>query len=159
MPIWKSLSELSVTLSVEEPHGIATAGRHGDNKWSLKFSNDRPLDLLADLGAGEAPMDLGALNLRSLEINLGAGELQLDLRGHPQRDYDVRIHGGVGEATVRLPKDVGVDARAAGGIGHIETRGLEKHDRRWINPAAADAPVTIHLDVRGGVGSIRLLAE
>jgi len=146
-------------LSIEEPHGFATGRRHGDNTWNLKFNDDRPLDLRANLGAGEARLDLGALNLRSLEINLGAGKVQLDLQGHPQRDYDVRIHGGVGEATVRLPKAVGVDARASGGIGEIETRGLEKHDGRWVNPAGADAAVTIHLDVEGGVGSIRLFAD
>jgi hypothetical protein len=146
-------------LSIEEPHGITMGGGHDDNRWNLKFNNERPLDLVADLGAGEARMELGALNLRSVEINIGAGRLQVDLRGHPKRDYALRIHGGAGEATVRLPKDVGIDARAAGGIGEIEARGLEKRDDRWINPAAVDAPVTIHLDVRGGVGSIRLIAE
>src|ERR1700676_3682792 len=26
-------------LSIEEPHGIATAGRHGENKWNLKINN------------------------------------------------------------------------------------------------------------------------
>ena len=146
-------------LSIEEPHGINLVNNHGDNKWNLKFNNERPIDMLAHLGAGEARMELGALNLRSLEVNIGAGKLQVDLRGHPQRDYDVRIRGGAGEATVRLPKGVGIDARAVGGIGEIEARGLEKREGRWINPTAVDAPVTIHLDVRGGVGSIRLIAE
>jgi hypothetical protein len=146
-------------LSIEEPHGINLVNKHGDNKWNLKFNNERPIDMLAHLGAGEANMDLSALNLRSLEVNMGAGKLQVDLRGSPKRDYDVRIRGGAGEATVRLPKDVGIDASAMGGIGEIEARGLEKREGHWINPAAPDAPVTIHLDVRGGVGSIRLIAE
>jgi uncharacterized protein DUF2154 len=146
-------------LSIEEPHRIALGSNHGDNKWRLKFNNDRPLDVVVDLGAGEARMDLGALNLRSLGVNMGAGELQVDLRGNPKRDFDVRIHGGAGEATVRLPKNVAIDARAAGGIGEIEARGLEKREGRWINPDAVDAPATIHLDIEGGVGSIRLIAE
>jgi hypothetical protein len=145
-------------LSVEEPHGIATAAAMARTSGTSN-STTTDLSTSSPILARVARMDLGALNLRSLEINLGAGELRLDLQGHPQRDYDVHIHGGIGEATVRLPKQVGIDARAVGGIGDIETRGLEKHAGRWINPAAADAPVTIHLDIRGGIGSIRLLAE
>src|ERR1700680_1078202 len=45
-------------LSIEEPHGINLVNKNGENKWNLKFNNARPLDLVADLGAGEARMDL-----------------------------------------------------------------------------------------------------
>src|SRR5579864_7946716 len=39
-------------LSIEEPHGIPLVNNHGDNKWNLKFNNERPIDMLAHLGAG-----------------------------------------------------------------------------------------------------------
>jgi hypothetical protein len=165
VPSWKPLvrydsSSFRGRLTVEQPPGLHGGGGPDITyKWNLRLNDDRPLDLTAHLGAGEARLDLGSLSLRSLEINMGVGELRLDLRGNPKRDYDVRINGGVGQATVRLPNTVGVDAFATGGIGEIEVRGLEKRRDRWINPAHEHAPVTIHLNVKGGVGNITLIAE
>jgi len=145
-------------LNIEQPGGMHT-GANREYRWDLRFNDTQPLDLEAHFGAGQAKLNLGSLNLRSVEVNMGVGELDMDLRGAPSHDYDVRVHGGVGEATIRLPKDVGIKAEATGGIGDIDVHGLEKRGGRWINPGHEDAKVTIHLDVSGGVGSIRLLAE
>jgi hypothetical protein len=118
-----------------------------------------PIDLMLDLGAGEARMDIGSMNLRTVQVNMGVGEIRLDLRGTPARDYSVNINGGVGHATVLLPTGVGIDAHATGGIGDVSVRGLDKRDGRWINPAHVNAPVTVHVDVKGGIGAIELVAE
>ncbi len=145
-------------VNIEQPGGMRAAVNRS-YKWEVRFHDTQPLDLETHFGAGEAKLDLRSLTLRSVEINMGVGELDLDLRGTPTRDYDVRVHGGVGEATIRLPKDVAIKADARGGIGDIDMHGLEKRGNRWVNPGHEDAPVTIHLDVAGGVGSIRVLTE
>jgi hypothetical protein len=54
---------------------------------------------------------------------------------------------------------VGIIANASGGIGDIEVHGLEKHNGRWTNAAYEHSPVTIHLEVKGGIGNITLTAE
>jgi predicted membrane protein len=90
---------------------------------------------------------------------MGVGELHLDLRGMPKHDYSVFIRGGVGEASVYLPSGVGIEAEAKGGIGGIETTGLQKRDGRYVNDALGHAKTTVRLDIRGGIGSIRLVAE
>ena len=90
-------------------------------------------------------------------MNIGAGEVTMDLRGEPKRDYDVEIRGGVGQTVVYLPKDAGVSARATKGIGEISTEGLQNRDGVWVNPDRVGAPVTVRLDVKGGVGEIRLV--
>jgi hypothetical protein len=56
-----------------------------------------------------------------------------------------------------LPKDVAIAAAASGGIGSIDTTGLEKRDGVWINPDRLGGPVTVSVDVKGGVGEIRLI--
>ena len=66
---------------------------------------------------------------------------------------------GVGEATIYLPHDVGISARAEGGIGEISTKGLVDRNGRWINASQENSPITIRLDVKGGVGQINLIAE
>jgi hypothetical protein len=133
--------------------------QHGDSKWDVRFNDSVGMDLVVKMGAGEAHLNLGSMNLRSVAFDLGAGEVDADLRGHPKRSYDVRINGGVGQATVHLPKSVGISATAVGGIGEVNVSGLEKHNDRWINPGHENDPVTIRLDVKGGVGQIDVVAE
>ena len=145
-------------LTVRQPEG----GRHfgnADYDWDLRLNDEIPMDLLIHFGAGAARLNLGSLNLRSIQVDMGVGEINLDLRGTPRRDYEVRIRGGVGEATVRLPEDAGIYAVAQGGIGDIKVRGLRQEGRHWVNDLYGSAKTQIHLDVRGGVGAINLLAE
>ena len=133
--------------------------QHGETKWDLRFNDSVAMDLVVKMGAGEAHLNLGSLNLRSVAFDLGAGELDADLRGNPKRSYDVQIKGGVGQATVHLPKSVGISATAVGGIGEVHVSGLEKRNDRWINPGHERDPVTIRLDVKGGIGQIDVVAE
>lgn len=163
IPSWKprvhyDASSFRGDVIIEQPEG-ASRGIDSVYKWNLRLNDKLPLDVIAHLGAGEAHMNLGAVNLRSLEVHIGVGEVQVDLRGHPTHDYNVQIHGGIGEAVVHLPSDVGIVARASGGIGNIDVRGLEKHNDEWVNAAYQHSPVTIHLDIQGGIGNVTLDAE
>ncbi|MDX2182148.1 MAG: toast rack family protein [Bryobacteraceae bacterium] len=132
-------------------------GSDMENKWDLKLDREIPLDLEVKLGVGETKLDLGKLNLRGVRLNVGVGECRMDLRGDPQRDYDVEIHGGVGEATIYLPANVGVAATAKGGIGSVRVEGLTEENGRYVNKNYGKAKVTVRVDVRGGVGEIKLI--
>ena len=129
-----------------------------ENHWQLALNDAMPMEVIAHFGAGEAHMKLGSLNLRNVELHMGAGEMEVDLRGNPGKSYRVEIHGGVGSATVYVPTTVAISAAASGGLGSINVTGLEKRNGRWINPRAESAPVTIELEVHGGVGEIRIVA-
>jgi hypothetical protein len=94
-----------------------------------------------------------------LEVHVGAGQLDLDLRGDWKKDLDVEIHGGVGSATVRLPKKAGVRVNASGGIGAVSAGGLRRDGSEYVNEAYGQSPVTLHLDIRGGIGEISLQPE
>jgi N-terminal domain of toast_rack, DUF2154 len=144
-------------LLVEEPSGV-----HGGTnryEWDLAFNNEKPMDLEVHCGAGESHLDLGDLSLRRVNVEMGVGELRMDLRGAPKNDYAVSIRGGVGEATIYLPTGVGIEAEAKGGIGDINTTGLEKRDGRYVNDALGHARTTVRLNIQGGIGSIRLIAD
>src|ERR1700685_3059221 len=145
-------------LVVEEPSHVGSATRR--YAWDLQFNSQKPLDLDVKCGAGQSRLDLGELALRRVNVEMGVGELRMDLRGMPKSDYSVSIRGGVGEATVYLPgSGVGIEAEAKGGIGGIQTTGLEKREGRYVNDALGHARTTVHLDIRGGIGSIHLIAE
>jgi hypothetical protein len=142
-----------------EQHGPTSFGNNTKNRWNLRFNDGVPLDFRVQCGAGEAQLKLGSLNLRSVHLEMGAGTIDMDLRGTPKTDYSVRIRGGVGEATVYLPSHIGISAVASGGIGDISVTGLRKDGDRYVNDAYERAGVRIRLDIQGGVGSIKLIAE
>jgi uncharacterized protein DUF2154 len=145
-------------LSVSQPKSSRN-GRfvNAVNEWDLKLNSQLPVAVTANLGAGEATMDLGQMNLSGVDVNIGAGELKMDLRGDPKKSYDVQVKGGVGQATIYLPRNVGISATATGGLGEIKIDGLEKRDGVWVNPERVGAPVTVRVDVKGGVGEIHLV--
>jgi hypothetical protein len=161
---WKPVLRYSTTaghgdITIDQPGSHRGHAGNVKYRWDLRLADDIPIDLGVRFGAGEARLHLGSLLLRTVNLEMGVGELEMDLRGTPKRDYDVRIRGGVGEATIRFPHDAGVIAKAEGGIGEIQTTGFRREAGQWVNSAYDDAKVTIHVDVRGGIGSINLISE
>lgn len=152
-------SSFRTTVSLEQPTSGHTSSRGDSYVWNLRLNPDTPLDLLVHFGVGQGKLNLGDLNLRSLEVHMGVGQLNVDLQGAPKHDYSVTIHGGVGQATVTFPAGVGIVADAHGGIGAISVRGLQKDGDRYVNSAYGHSKVTIHADVHGGIGEINLIAE
>lgn len=127
------------------------------SEWKILLGDNIPLDLDVALGAGQCDLKLAGLTLRSVELKMGAGECEMDLTGNWQRNFDVKVRGGIGELTVRVPSNVGVVAEAEGGIGEISVSGLRKREGRYFNEAYGESPITIRIDVKGGVGEINLV--
>lgn len=145
-------------LIIRQPEGVHIAGP-SRYEWDVRLSDTAPFDVAVHLGAGDAEFSLSSLNLRNVQVDMGVGKVDMDLRGMPQRSYDVRINGGVGEARVRLPEKVGIIATASGGIGAINVSGLEQRNGRWTRRGEENNPIVIRVDVKGGVGEIRIDAD
>ena len=136
-----------------------SASGNYENSWRLSLDETTPVDLHLTLGAGDAELVLGRVNLQSLAVRLGAGDVVLDLRGMPAKSYKVTVQAGAGDTTIRLPAGVGISASTSGLIGDSNVSGLQKRDGRWINPRAEASPVTIDLQVQHAIGDLRLVAE
>ena len=145
-------------LAVDQESGHANFGP-SNNACDLNFTNDVPLTLRVDMGAGQGNLKLHGMNVTDVELHMGAGKVVLDLTGPRKSDLNVSVKGGVGQATIRLPKDVGVTAHAAGGIGSIRAEGLHENGSEYKNDAYGKTPYTIKLDVQGGIGEIELIQE
>lgn len=146
------------TLTIDQQSGSQFVG-HSDNTWRLRLSNEVPMELEIDLGAGQSDLNLSKIDLTRLQLNVGAGRANVDLSGERSKDLQAQIHGGVGEAVVRLPKNVGVVATAHGGLGSIDVHGLKEEDGQYVNAAYGKSPNTLRLNVEGGIGHIRLDQE
>ena len=126
------------------------------NEWNIRLANEVPMQLKVDMGAGHSDLKVGGLSLTRLDISMGAGQFTADLTGDWKKDLDAEIHGGVGHAIILLPEDVGVRVHATGGIGSINSGGLKRDGDEYVNDMYGKSPVTLRLDVSGGVGNIDL---
>jgi len=165
VPEWKPHVDYHVSggegrLSIRQPEGTGGASGNVPYNWDLRLRSGIPLSMDVQMGAGRANLTLGKLSLTGLDLKLGAGETTVDLTGDWKHDLAARIRGGVGRATLRLPRDVGVRVEAEGGIGAINAHDFKKEHGVFVNEAYGKSPVTLHVDVKGGVGEINLeLAE
>ena len=158
----------SVDYSVSDGIGTLRVGQqsasqvmvNSDNSWNLKVSDEVPLELKIDVGAGRSDLNLSKVDLTRLELNIGAGQASVNLTGERSKDLEAVIQGGVGEAVVQLPKNVGVVATVHGGLGSVDVRGLKKDEEgQYVNAAYGKSPNTLRLTVEGGIGHIKLEQE
>lgn len=145
-------------MDVDQNSGHVNFGP-SDNTWDLNFTNDVPIKLRVDMGAGQGNLKLRGMDVTDVELHMGAGQVVMDLTGPRKSDLNVSVKGGVGQATIRLPKDVGVTAHASGGIGSVDAKGLHENGSYYTNDAYGKTPHKITLDVQGGIGEIELIQE
>lgn len=126
------------------------------NEWNLRFGDRVPLDLEIKVGAGTGRLDLRGVPLTGLRVECGAGTMYLDLSGQWKQGFNGQISGGVGTVTVRLPTSVGVRVHATGGLGTVSAPGFEREGDAYVNSAYGTSPVTLRLDIQGGIGTVRL---
>ncbi len=158
---WKPLVNYTVngargTLTVSQPDTRGSAIGNTHYEWNLHLNDNVPLNLTANVGAGNSDLQLGTLNLSRLMLNSGAGNMTVDLSGTPRRNLDATINGGVGQTTVRVPADVGVRVVATGGLGKIQVNGLRVNGDTYTNDAYGKTPVTLNITVKLGVGNVSL---
>jgi N-terminal domain of toast_rack, DUF2154/Domain of unknown function (DUF5668) len=145
-------------LSISQDQGGTHFGaKH--NQWNLRLSNDIPLELKIEMGAGRGQLRLRDMPVTRLEMKMGAGQADLDLTGDRKNDLIADLQGGVGQVTIRLPRKVGVVVHASGGIGSVDAHGLRHDDGEYTNEAYGKTPATIRLTVQGGIGQISLIEE
>jgi len=116
------------------------------------------MDLTILTGAGNAELDLGALDLTNVNIQTGAGVTNVDLSGTWQHDLDISIVGGVGELTVNLPAGMGVRVDKETALVNVSADGLILDGNGYVNRAYGTAPYTLTLKLQAGVGSVVLVA-
>ena len=143
-------------LTIQQPSGSHTHLGTTHYAWDLRLSDKVPMEMSVEQGAGRANLHLAGLALTKLDVSLGAGETNIDLDGNWKHDLTASIRGGVGKTTLYLPRDVGVRVTASGGLGAVHASEFSKDGDAYVNEAYGKSPVTLRIDVEGGVGEIDL---
>ncbi len=63
-------------LKLSQPNSSGSSFGNSVNNWDVKLNEELPLDVTANLGAGEANLDLGKMNLNRVEMSIGAGKVE-----------------------------------------------------------------------------------
>lgn len=160
---WKPVVDYSVqdgvgTLHVRQPRSGASQLVAKHNDWDVSLPESMPIDLAVHFGVGTGTLDLTRLNVRSLDAEMGTGESTIDLSGARTSNVDGSIEVGVGAVTIRVPDDVGVAVTGSkDGVGDLVADGFTSQGDEMVNSQYGKSPVTIRLNVRRGVGEVRIV--
>jgi hypothetical protein len=139
------------TLIVWQPDGKGLPDLRGitdyRNEWDLRLSDEVPMDLSVDMGAGTGNLQLAGLSLTGLDLSLGAGTSTVDLSGDWVHDLDTTIDTGAADLTVRLPRDVGASVKVEAGPHTIEATGLTRDGNLYTNAAFGVSEVTLQIEI------------
>jgi len=77
VPHWKPVVRYdpgSLTIDQGKTGDVHFQSGRVDYQWDLRFNRDTPLDFDVNFGAGEAQLDLGALNLRGVNVQMASAK-------------------------------------------------------------------------------------
>lgn len=99
------------------PFGFLNWGGDLGGGWDLTLAEGVPVDIDIDVGVGDVELDLGRVNLRSVEVDAGVGETTVTL---PEAAFEARVDGGVGNITLLLPAGLPVRIDVDSGLGGVD---------------------------------------
>jgi len=132
----------------------------GDDRWlwSLKLSPDVPLQLVVELGAGDAVIDLTGLAVSGLDVSIGVGRAVVTLPA--KGNFDARLEGAVGETVVVVPAGAAVRVEADAGLAVSRMpEGYRCQEDVCTSPSYESTEEHVNLEVSQAVGSISVREE
>lgn len=131
------------------------------NEWDLSFSDEVAMDMVINLGAGNAQLDLGSLKVYELQLDAGAGNMHVDLSGSSTLT-ELSVDAGVGAITIDLRGDwpQGLRAEIRAGVGDITIwlpSGLDHRGRSYFNAVYGESDSEIIIRIDAGVSKINLI--
>jgi hypothetical protein len=157
VPDWKpevtyaaedGLGRLTVRQPSSDAHVQAKDVRY---HWDLRLSDQVPVDLTIEMGAGKVKLDTRGMKLRRLKVAAGVGEGNIDLTA-VRTDLTAKVEAGIGKLVLLVPADVGVRIKADG-IGQVHAKDLTHDEEGWKNAAWGKSEASIRVDI-GGIGQV-----
>lgn len=146
---------LFVTLSVPRQAFSFSPARSLD--WSLALNPQVALELELDMGANEALVDLGALQVHSLRLSSGASATRLILPAQAGFTQAV-VKSGAASVTIDIPEGVAAAVRTSSGLASVQvnTQRFPYQNGEYRSPNYEQAQNRVALSVETGVGSVQV---
>jgi hypothetical protein len=126
--------------------------------WDLGLSPGATLALEANLGAGEAVLDLTDLTLGQLQAEVGLGRLEITLPATGQ--FEGTVEGAIGQTVIIVPQGMAVRIKADTGLAGRDLPAVYQEDGDIItSPGYATAVNRADLQVSQAIGLLEIRAE
>ncbi len=125
--------------------------------WNLRFTDEVPLALKFETGAGEYQLDLSGLRVTELELETGASATSLVLPA--QAGYtDADISCGAASVSIRVPEGVAARIRVESGLAGISVNSerFPRVEGGYQSPDYDRAANRVDLKIEAGVGSVEV---
>ena len=82
----------------------------------------------------------------------------MDLSGVWKRDLNASVDAGIGDLSIVVPQYIGTMINVSQGIGSVEIgSGLKSQNGAYVNDAYGKTATTLRVNIRAGIGKIRLM--
>ena len=126
------------------------------NSWEIRLTDQVPVAADVRIGAGDCRLNLGTLNLTSLNVHAGAGDTEIDFSRYHGGRFDAAIMHGVGDLTLHVPESGNTRITVEQGVGDIAGNGFKMNNGAYITAGFNPALPVNEIAIKQGVGSVRL---
>ena len=136
--------------------GKAWFAVHSPNRWEIRLTDQVPIAADVRIGAGDCRLQLGTLNLPSLNVHAGAGDMEIDFSRYHGGRFDAEITHGIGALTLRVPASGNTRITLDQGVSDITGSGFKMSNGAYVTPGFNPALPVSEIAVKQGVGDLRL---
>jgi len=126
------------------------------NSWEIRLTDNVPVSLDVNIGAGDCQLNLGSVNLHNLNVHSGAGDTGIDLGRYRGGRFDATITKGIGDLTLKVPGSGNTRITVHQGVGDITGSGFTQNNGAYVTPGFNPALPVNEIAVKQGVGSVLL---
>jgi hypothetical protein len=123
-------------------------------RWDIMITDKVPVTLTVQIGIGDSTLDMGTINLTSLDVSSGVGNTRISFDNYQGSDFHAKIVQNVGDLTIRVPKDRNIRISVQKNIGDIMSNGLKSENDMYVTSGRPG----IEISVTQGVGKVTLEA-
>ena len=126
-------------------------------EWNFGFTKEIPLDLIFEIGAVDAHLDLTDLQVKDLRLKTGASATDLTLPSAAGMTH-LRIEAGVASVNIRVPDGVGARVEAVAGLASVsvDQNRFPKLNGYYQSPGYDEAENKLEIRIETGLGSIEI---
>lgn len=128
-------------------------------EWDLGLSQQVPIALQVNMGAGDVNLDLRQVELTGLDVEMGVGQTTIYLPG--EGSYDVRVNSAIGQLRIFLPEGLEARIRVDRGISALDLPAgfREQGQNLYVSEGYAEAENRVNLDVSQAIGNLDVNVE
>ena len=124
--------------------------------WDIGLGQETPINLRADLGAGDSTIDLENMLITGLRVNMGVGHTTVTLPSKGR--FEGTVNTAIGETVIVVPKGMAVRVRIKSGLSSVKVpdgyQQLGVGDHTYTSPGYETAQDRVDLTVSQAIGSV-----